>query len=269
MRPSDDVPRLLECGNAMLLVAQASHLATRVYLTLFWGDGSEKPGFGRCGPGELADVLASSRRAIVAALNELQALGLIAWSEDERLAYRPGFAAKFNPRDWPAHTHWLNTADRLRDGLIRAQVIADIGPRREPTSKAASQAASEAGSQGLSAPSTSSISSPSEIVAPQGKPAPAAKVKAPRTAGQTPPTTAETRAVFVALGCPDDRLGRIADQCHDYWLSKGWKRGNTPIRDWPATCRTWWRNECERNPMLARQRSIVTTTNDDDYTEPF
>tara|TARA_R110000868_G_scaffold305065_1_gene566192 strand:+ start:789 stop:1715 length:927 start_codon:yes stop_codon:yes gene_type:complete len=130
MRPADEVPRLLECGNAMTLALKASPLAMRVYLCLFWGDGSEKPGIGRCGPGELADVLQSSRRAIVAALDELKSLGLIEWSDTERLAYRPGFALRFNPDNYITHTNWLNTVERLRDGLIRAQVLKDIGPRR-------------------------------------------------------------------------------------------------------------------------------------------
>lgn len=265
--PSSDVPRLLECGTATTL-AECSHLAMRVYLHLFWGEGSERPGFGRCRPGELADVLQSSRRAVVAALNELQDRALIVWSESEALAYRPGFANRFNPRDWRNHANWFNAAARLRDGFIASQVREDIGPRRQATSQATSDAASEATWQDLSVSSVSSVSSLSSHIhekpvsvadapakamdslsIPYAKPIEPKPSKAKRQ-GFTIPTEAETRDIFTELGCPQHRLVEVADATHSYWQSVGWKRKSGPIKDWKATCRTRWIELCQRDPSL-------------------
>lgn len=158
--PTREVPRLLECGTAVDL-CQRSPLAIRCYLTLFWGEDSERPGFGRCVPSLLADTLGSSKRAVVSALDELASAGLIVWSADERLAYRPGFANRFKPHDWRNRVNWWNAAARLRDGLIASQVREDIGGRpevtSEVTSKVACQVTSEVASQDLSVSSVSSV----------------------------------------------------------------------------------------------------------------
>lgn len=132
--PADHVPRLLECGNAMKL-ATCSPLAMRVYLHLFWGEDSEKPGFGRCSIGLLQEKLSSSPRAVRAALDELASAGLIVWSETERLAYRPGFAATLRPSQPAVLVNWHDTAAKLPDGLIASQVRKDIGPRPDLNSK--------------------------------------------------------------------------------------------------------------------------------------
>lgn len=81
----------------------------------------------------------------------------------------------------------------------------------------------------------------------------AARARRPRSSEPTsgPPELDATRAYFRTLGCPEPKLELVADNCHDYWASRGWRRGRDPIRDWHATCRQWWRNECQRNPLLA------------------
>lgn len=158
--PAENVPRLLECGVAVKL-AERSHLAIRVYLHLFWGEDSEKPGFGRCAPALLADTLNSSKRAVVAALDELQSNGLIVWSAEERLAYRPGFAERFKPGQPANVNNWYDTAAKLRDGLVAAQVRKDIGPRVELNKERNKAQNTERSTEYLSIPSIPSIPSAS------------------------------------------------------------------------------------------------------------
>ena len=144
-------------------LAECSHLAMRVYLHLFWGEDSEKPGFGRCAPSLLADTLDSSKRAVVTALDELQSKGLIVWSADERLAYRPGFAQRFKPAQPAMVNNWHDTAARLRDGVIASQVREEIGPRVELHYERSKKSNSKPNTEYLSIPSVSSVSSVSTI----------------------------------------------------------------------------------------------------------
>lgn len=212
MGPTDNVPRLLECGTALALAGR-SHLAVRAYLHLFWGEGSEKPGFGRCGLGELSDVLKSSSRAVRAALDELASAGLIVWSEGERLAYRPGFARRFNPENYITHTNWYNTTCRLRDGLIRAQVLEDIGPRRSPPNPRGAAGSGVGSAPPLSASSASSASSvtpPPSVAAPQATlpGVDAGKVKADKP---DPNEAADALIAAYNAACPSMPRALLAD----------------------------------------------------------
>lgn len=135
--PADRFSRMLS-GDEAIGLLDRSPLAVRVFLSMFWGGGSERCGVARAKPGELADDLKSSRRAIVAALQELADAGLIMYSGDEQLAYRPRFALHFRPNvrnNWVA---WRNSALAIRDGLIRAQVLEDLGSEPEPSSRPSS-----------------------------------------------------------------------------------------------------------------------------------
>lgn len=140
--PADRFSRMLSGDEAFGLVDR-SPLAVRVFLAMFWGGGSERCGVARAKPGELADDLKSSRRAIVAALAELADARLILYSESEQLAYRPGFALHFRPtvrNNWVA---WRNSALAIRDGLIRTQVLEELGSEPEPSSRPSSRPSSE------------------------------------------------------------------------------------------------------------------------------
>lgn len=262
--PDPSVPRLLECGNAVKL-ASCSHLAMRVYLHLFWGEDSEKPGFGRCSRALLAETLGSSARAVEKALNELQSVDLIVWSDDERLAYRPGFALRFNPRDWSNHASWYDTAARLRDGVIASQVSKDIGPRGSAT-KAATDEATKAATAGLlSVSSIASVSSmpPTESIS---TPPPAKRTREKREPADPfqEPTLEETTAHF-ALWLRD-RPELEAQSCILYWRREEWTRkGGKPIKDWKGTCHMWALNAIKRGaapvagsvPVATPQRSQV------------
>lgn len=81
---------------------------------------------------------------------------------------------------------------------------------------------------------------------PRGQDGP--KTPKPRTLAQQPPTQDETRAIFAQHGAPESE----ADKCLDYWRSAGFARKNGPIRDWPATCRTWIGNWIDRGSTGSR-----------------
>ena len=84
-----------------------------------------------------------------------------------------------------------------------------------------------------------------------------AKTAKPRSLAQQPPTLDETRAIFAEHNAPASE----AQRCLDYWTSAGFRRKAGPIKDWPATCRTWignWRdsgqsygNRKAQAPMMA------------------
>ena len=65
-----------------------------------------------------------------------------------------------------------------------------------------------------------------------------AKTAKPRSLAQQPPTLDETRAIFAEHNAPASE----AQRCLDYWTSAGFRRKAGPIKDWPATCRTWINN---------------------------
>jgi hypothetical protein len=285
MRPPDETTRLLECGVAMRL-CDRSPLALRIFLMLFWGDGSERAGFGRCNPGELADVCRSSRRAVVAALDELQAAGLIKWSADERLAYRPGFANKFNPTTPNVRESWKISIERCRDGLIRTEVLEDFRSGAARGSARSSQRRSQPGSERKSVESVESVESEktsSSIAPPGAAPAsqpptdneralaltPEDKPKRKRSLAQQPPTEAETVAIFRDLGAQDPET--MGQRCLAYWQSAGFARKSGPVKDWPATCRTWLGNARDRGedrPQPARPwHAQATPIADDDCRE--
>jgi hypothetical protein len=59
-----------------------------------------------------------------------------------------------------------------------------------------------------------------------------------RSLAQQPPTLDETRAIFAQHEAPASE----AQKCLDYWISAGFRRKAGPVKDWPATCRTWINN---------------------------
>jgi hypothetical protein len=257
--PDDSVTRRLSCGDAAKLL-KCSPLAVRCYLSLFWGEDSERAGLARCRPGAVADLLGSSKRATIAALDELQSIGLIRWSADEGLAIRDGFALANWPKDWPNARAWAHTIMRLRDGVIASELRDSLGDRIEAalqaTSKATSgvtyQAASEAIVRQSVSPSVrQSNSTPlPTVAAPTGATAPVKerKERAPR-ATFAEPTEQETLALVEALvpTLQPFRQERIAAACYSYWQSAGWKRKSGLIKDWPATVRTWVTNQADRD----------------------
>ena len=60
----------------------------------------------------------------------------------------------------------------------------------------------------------------------------------------TPPSVEEVRAY-----CTERHNQVDADRFVDFYASKGWKVGNTPMKDWKACVRTWERRDDNRKPV--------------------
>lgn len=80
-----------------------------------------------------------------------------------------------------------------------------------------------------------------------------------------PPNVEEVRAY-----CKERNNLVDAEQFVDFYASKGWKVGNTPMKDWKAAVRTWEKRDFDRRkPHLSPQEEeyIKLSTGDDDL--PF
>lgn len=81
----------------------------------------------------------------------------------------------------------------------------------------------------------------------------------------SPPTIEEVRSY-----CKERNNSVDAEQFIDFYASKGWKVGNTPMKDWKAAVRTWEKRDFDRRkPHLSPQEEeyIKLSTGDDDL--PF
>lgn len=68
-----------------------------------------------------------------------------------------------------------------------------------------------------------------------------------------PPTVDE-----VAAYCAERRNGVDASKFVDFYASKGWKVGKSPMKDWRASVRTWESNESSRGSPIADPRGNFT-----------
>lgn len=63
-----------------------------------------------------------------------------------------------------------------------------------------------------------------------------------------PPTPMDVTAYAIEIGAEID-----AERFVDYYASKGWKVGSSPMRDWKAVVRNWIRRDREGKPRAARR----------------
>lgn len=65
------------------------------------------------------------------------------------------------------------------------------------------------------------------------------------------PTVDEVKAY-----CQDRRNSVNAVKFHNYYTSKGWKVGNTPMKDWKAAVRTWENNDYDNGKTIQQRPEI-------------
>jgi hypothetical protein len=53
--------------------------------------------------------------------------------------------------------------------------------------------------------------------------------------------------------CLEQNLGLDVDRFYDYYSSKGWKVGSSPMKDWKAAARNWDRRDRERQSSVPAQ----------------
>lgn len=146
--------------------------------------------------------------------------------------------------------------DRFVDGAAKSQAIEDwtvwdsacAKADRSLTAGKAQPEPQQEQDQEQDQEQKTSLSTPlPTVAAPTG--AKVAKESKPKRATFSEPTEAETLAIVVSLvpTLQAFRQERIATACFSYWQSAGWRRKNGPIRDWPATVRTWVTNQADRD----------------------
>lgn len=86
------------------------------------------------------------------------------------------------------------------------------------------------------------------------------------------PTLEEIRD-YIVNNSLSDESDREAERIFDYYTSKGWKVGNSPMKDWKAAVRNWCRNSFTPRvkpvPALTNGLSDTSPGADKDYLERF
>ncbi len=67
----------------------------------------------------------------------------------------------------------------------------------------------------------------------------------------------------IAAYCEERNNTVDAQRFYDFYESKGWKVGNTPMKDWKAAIRTWEGNERRRNQNTSKVCGDIPPPNDD------
>lgn len=57
--------------------------------------------------------------------------------------------------------------------------------------------------------------------------------------------------------CLDNEINLDVDRFYDYYASKGWKVGSSPMKDWKAAVRNWVRRDKERPAVSGYQQPAV------------
>lgn len=231
--------------------------AERAYLRLALGRFSTRTGIVKYNARDLASEARLRPSELEAALAELERSGHILRAENAPAVYLLGFCSAFAPRPVDNRRSWLvelggckyaNLASQAMKEIEDAQATGGpVGTRRGaggyPVAPLQEQEQEQEQNRINSTPLPT-------VTAPTGATAPAKerKERAPRTIFAEP-TEQETLVLVEALvpTLQPFRQERIATACYSYWQSAGWKRKSGPIKDWPATVRTWVTNQADRD----------------------
>ena len=239
-------------------IAEHDHLAQRLYLWLWTGPASQQCGLAILREYEAAGALRTKPVMVRQALDALQDDGLLVVQPAARgrsIVWLDRYLSGQTPVKPEHRVSVLSDIERHEPGNAVSQAIEDWelwdAASRQPVGRqgAASlhrtkQNKTEQNTQnpvlgsrtdGATRP-TADASSQSPKRQPRGQGG--AKTAKPRSLAQQPPTLEETRAIFAEHNAPASE----AQRCLDYWTSAGFRRKAGPIKDWPATCRTWISN---------------------------
>jgi hypothetical protein len=261
----------------VVALRDVSPLAERVYMHLAFGERSRACCLVACDPEWIRlAVRTRSVPEVVAALGELVDAGWLVLDQRAKQAWLPRQASRTAHDKDSQLIGWRKEIDLFKDSEAKAQAIAfiesKVNPRPTPAKGPSPSSNSISNSNSNSKTtatdvavfgSRSSATQPSATApaqtqqtalgAAQGAsddhaPTPSpkrqprgqdgAKTAKPRSLAQQPPTLDETRAIFAEHNAPASE----AQRCLDYWTSAGFRRKAGPIKDWPATCRTWINN---------------------------
>lgn len=288
MPPLSDLYRTIRL-ETMERLRDVSVQAERVYLRLACGRFSSRTGLVRYRMVDLAAECRLRPSEVTRALDELAGAGLLLVSRSEPACYLLGFCSRFAPLSPSNRSDWLGDVAAFCCVDLASQARMEIEGRQPTGGGTGRPPATPPGTRrgGLQDQEAGSGSRKQEQDHPSGGAPPAsgatpdlfgqskdkpAREKRQRSLAQNPPTFAETRDAMLAANCPTYCADDIASACLDYWTGQGFHRKTGPIKDWPATCRTWLREQCNRNPGLRRAMQPVRAPGhevEDDRPIPF
>ena len=232
--------------------------AERAYLRLALGRFSSRTGIVKYNARDLAAEARLRPSELEAALVELERAGHILRAENAPAVYLLGFCSAFAPRPLDNRRSWLAEIGGCKYANLAAQAMKEIedamptgGPvGGQRVSSAYPVAPLQEQDQEQDQNRIRNSTPLPSVAAPTGATAPTKerKERAPRTTFSEP-TEADTLEIVRSLvpTLPQFRQERIATACFSYWQSAGWKRKSGPIKDWPATVRTWVTNQADRD----------------------
>lgn len=232
--------------------------AERAYLRLALGRFSTRTGIVKYNARDLAAEARLRPSELEAALVELERSGHILRADSAPAVYLLGFCSAFAPRSVDTRKSWVVEVRGCKYPNLQLQALEEIesgmtsgGPvvnHRVSSGRPPGGLQEQEQDQDQDQNRIKNTSTPlPTVAAPTG--AKVVKEVKPKRATFQEPTEADTLALVVALvpTLPAFRQERIAAACHSYWQSAGWRRKNGPIRDWPATVRTWVTNQADRD----------------------
>lgn len=229
--------------------------AERAYLRLALGRFSTRTGIVKYNARDLAAEARLRPSELEAALVELERSGHILRADSAPAVYLLGFCSAFAPRSVDTRKSWVVEVRGCKYPNLQLQAFKEIesgstsggpvvnhrvasgGPVGTPQEQDQDQDQDQNRSKSTPLPA---------VAAPTG--AKVAKEK-PKRATFSEPTEPDTLEIVRSLvpTLQAFRQERIATACYSYWQSAGWKRKSGPIRDWPATVRTWVTNQADRD----------------------
>lgn len=272
--PDDSVYRALTCGEWRKL-RPCSHLAMRVFFELFYGDDSERAGVSIVRPSVLVDDLGSSKRAVVAAINELCSRGLIEYDADNAIAGRVGFIPANLPAQRNNAVGWLNSLPKRPDSFIVAQAAAFIeaevsqrkahgGKRSGASGKPHGEPPQDHRTTGPQVQFSTDVEDGSlTLTAPTTKKA--SKPKKPFVK----PTVDEVREEFRAQGLPPHAAYGKGLTFWNWCEEREWKRGKSHMTRWRVAVGKWAGDWHAKNPQAQHREEPTHTPTIDGQIDPW
>ena len=232
--------------------------AERVYLRLAAGRFSTRTGIVKYNARDLAAEARLRPSELEAALAELAQAGHLLRADSAPAVYLLGFCSAFAPRPLDNRRSWLVEIGGCKYANLAAQAMKEIedamatgGPvptHRVPTGGPVPPLQEQDQKQDQKQDQEQNRTLATGAAKRPKTDTPASKSKPVKAVFQEP-TEADTHALVCALvpTLQPYRQERIAAACFSYWQSAGWKRRGGPIKDWPATVRTWVTNQADRD----------------------
>lgn len=167
---------------------------------------------------------------------------------EERLLYMPYCRAI----DAMAQKAATNAANGAKGGKAKAQNKQSATANRTSSSEVVADCSESVADCSPNSKSNSKTNAKAKALSPSNE-GEGAKAPNARTRGKFSPPTADEVKAYAS----DKGLTLDADRFVDFYAAKGWKVGNTPMKDWRAAARNWARDDRARAAPAARQPKVT------------